>query len=140
VLGVSVLVAALLASGCTHDTTHAADLDVTPSTTHAGGSIQVAWTGAPGQEPVSGVAATLQANRSGRWVTLYTLFVQRPGQSGPPYVAGLAGNLTTIGITDPATFVIPPVPAGVYRLERPYSYGPSGKRSQVKAHASVTIR
>lgn len=118
-------------------------LQVSPSTVRAGATIEVSLEGvAADQLPVSGVTAALQNQKQGRWTTLYTLFVDHPVDAGGPrFVAGTprGGNLA-IGITDPAVFHVPPtLPPGTYRVERLYSYGPSGHTTQTTATGNVTV-
>jgi hypothetical protein len=92
--------------------------------------------------PGSGVTAVLQNQKQGRWTTLYTLFVDNPVDAGGPrFVAGtLHGAVSAIGIVDPAVFHLPTtLLPGVYRVERVYSYGPSGQTIQTTARGDLTI-
>ncbi len=133
-------------SASTHGSSHqpSPSLQISPTNVKPGGQFTVSLAGIPSSElPLSGEEASLQVNRSGRWSTIYTLFVIMPGMapSAPAYVRGVAhGPVPAIGILDPAPFRLPaPLARGQYRIERGYSYGSTGHTRQTSAYGFVSV-
>jgi hypothetical protein len=94
-------------------------LDVTPSVARVGEKVSLRGVGL--DRYLSGVMSRLQVQQpDGTWTTEFMLFVGRGG-ADPTYRRPEDVNaIVALGITGDVQVVVPPIPPGLYRIERKF--------------------
>ncbi len=118
---------------------------LTPSRPTPAAVVTVQLTGVTAADmPIGGGAAVLRRFTNGQWMTIYTLYGQVPGQPKPSPAYKQGDNYrdagTAMGYPNELRFRLPDsLQPGLYRLERFYSYGASGDRTDLSLGTSFAV-